>query len=125
MSGAIIGVDTGGTFTDIVVYDPTRGTSAAHKELTTPDAPHRGVISGIEKLFRARGIACSDVARVVHATTLFTNALIERKGAPTGLITTAGFRDTLELRREGEQRRLFPPTTEKHDTDRQSRGRHV
>ena len=95
-----LGIDIGGTFTDIVVYDAARGTSAAHKELTTPDAPHRGVISGIQKLFGAEGIAYKEVSRVVHATTLFTNALIERKGAPTGLITTAGFRDTLELRRE-------------------------
>ena len=95
-----VGIDIGGTFTDIVVYDATRGASSAHKELTTPAAPHRGVITGIRKLFDAQGIACKDVSRVVHATTLFTNALIERKGAPTGLITTAGFRDTLEMRRE-------------------------
>jgi len=95
-----LGIDIGGTFTDIVVYDAVRGISSAHKELTTPDAPHRGVITGIRELFNTKGIACSDVSRVVHATTLFTNALIERKGAPTGLITTAGFRDTLELRRE-------------------------
>ena len=100
MTEYALGIDIGGTFTDIVVYDATRGTSAAHKELTTPDAPHRGVITGIKKLFDAEGIACKDVSRVVHATTLFTNALIERKGAPTGLITTAGFRDTLEMRRE-------------------------
>ena len=100
MTQYALGIDIGGTFTDIVVYDATRGTSAAHKELTTPEAPHRGVITGIQKLFGAEGIACNDVSRVVHATTLFTNALIERKGAPTGLITTAGFRDTLELRRE-------------------------
>jgi N-methylhydantoinase A len=95
-----LGIDIGGTFTDIVAYDAVRGVSAAHKELTTPEAPHRGVISGIRRLFDAEGIVCSDVSRVVHATTLFTNALIERKGAPTGLITTAGFRDTLEMRRE-------------------------
>ncbi len=100
MTQYALGIDIGGTFTDIVVYDSVRGASAAHKELTTPDAPHRGVITGIEKLFGAQGIACKDVSRVVHATTLFTNALIERKGAPTGLITTAGFRDTLEMRRE-------------------------
>ena len=100
MANFALGIDIGGTFTDIVVYDAVRGTSAAHKELTTPEAPHRGVISGIQKLFGAESIACKDVSRVVHATTLFTNALIERKGAPTGLITTAGFRDTLELRRE-------------------------
>ena len=100
MTEYALGIDIGGTFTDIVVYDATRGTSSSHKELTTPDAPHRGVISGIRHLFEAEGIACRDVSRVVHATTLFTNALIERKGAPTGLITTAGFRDTLEMRRE-------------------------
>lgn len=95
-----LGIDIGGTFTDIVVYEAARGVSVAHKELTTPQAPHHGVISGIRKLFDAEGIACRDVSRVVHATTLFTNALIERKGAPTGLITTAGFRDTIEMRRE-------------------------
>jgi N-methylhydantoinase A len=100
MAEYALGIDIGGTFTDIVVYDAARGISAAHKELTTPDAPHRGVISGIKTLFQSEGIACRNVSRVVHATTLFTNALIERKGAPTGLITTAGFRDTLELRRE-------------------------
>ncbi len=100
MADYALGIDIGGTFTDIVIYDAVHGTSSAHKELTTPDAPHRGVIAGIHKLFEAQGIACKDVSRVVHATTLFTNALIERKGAPTGLITTAGFRDTLELRRE-------------------------
>jgi len=100
MTRYALGIDIGGTFTDIVVYDGDRGTALGHKELTTPDAPHRGVISGIRKVFEAHGIAYGDVGRVVHATTLFTNALIERKGAQTGLITTAGFRDTLELRRE-------------------------
>src|SRR4029078_6256286 len=74
--------------------------SYSHKELTTPDAPHRGVVAGIKRLFEAEKLAYRDVKRVVHATTLFTNALIERKGAPTGLITTQGFRDTLEMRRE-------------------------
>ena len=100
MADYALGIDIGGTFTDIVVYDATRGGFSAHKELTTPDAPHRGVVAGIHHLFRAQGIHYRDISRVVHATTLFTNALIERKGAPTGLITTAGFRDTLELRRE-------------------------
>lgn len=100
MADFALGIDIGGTFTDIVVYDAARGLSAAHKELTTPYAPHRGVITGIQKLFSTEGISCRDVSRVVHATTLFTNAMIERKGAATGLITTAGFRDTLEMRRE-------------------------
>ena len=100
LASLALGIDIGGTFTDIVVYDPAGGAFHAHKELTTPEAPHRGVVAGIRRLFDAHGIACRDVGRVVHATTLFTNALIERKGAPTGLITTEGFRDTLEMRRE-------------------------
>ena len=95
-----LAIDIGGTFTDIVVYDHERAEALSHKELTTPDAPHKGVVSGIKRLFTQHELPYSGVARVVHATTLFTNALIERKGAVTGLITTAGFRDTLELQRE-------------------------
>ena len=95
-----LGIDIGGTFTDIVVYDNLRGVSLSHKELTTPKAPYEGVIRGVQTLFEREGLVYGDVARVIHATTLFTNALIERKGATTGLITTAGFRDTLEMARE-------------------------
>ncbi len=100
MAQYALGIDIGGTFTDIVVYDPRRAVSYSHKELTTPDAPHRGVLVGIRRLFESEKLAYRDVTRMVHATTLFTNALIERKGAPTALLTTAGFRDTLEMRRE-------------------------
>ncbi len=100
MAEYALGLDIGGTFTDIVVYDQSGAVSYSHKELTTPDAPHRGVVAGIKQLFESERLAYRDVTRMVHATTLFTNALIERKGAPTGLITTAGFRDTLEMRRE-------------------------
>ncbi|MCC7486783.1 MAG: hydantoinase/oxoprolinase family protein [Burkholderiales bacterium] len=95
-----LAIDIGGTFTDIVVYDHARARSLSHKELTTAEAPHKGVVTGIRRLFKQHEIPYSQVARVVHATTLFTNALIERKGAVTGLITTAGFRDTLEMQRE-------------------------
>src|SRR3954465_12872217 len=100
MAEYALGLDIGGTFTDIVVYDQQGAASYSHKELTTPDAPHRGVVSGIRRLFEAEKLAYRDVTRMVHATTLFTNALIERMGATTGLITTEGFRDTLEMRRE-------------------------
>jgi N-methylhydantoinase A len=100
MSRYALGIDIGGTFTDIVLYDPRRAVSFSHKELTTPDAPQRGVVSGIRRLFDEKRIAPREIERVVHATTLFSNALIERKGACTGLITTEGFRDTLEMRRE-------------------------
>jgi len=95
-----LGIDIGGTFTDIVAYEHASARFHSHKELTTPSDPSVGVISGIRRLFEATKLQYGDVQRVVHATTLFTNALIERRGAPTGLITTQGFRDTLELRRE-------------------------
>jgi N-methylhydantoinase A len=95
-----LGIDIGGTFTDIVAYDEAAGIAYNHKELTTPDDPARGVIAGIRHLFARDGLAFAGVHRVVHATTLFTNALIERAGAPTGLITTAGFRDVLEIGHE-------------------------
>src|SRR6185503_20783766 len=95
-----MGIDVGGTFTDIVVYDTASGRQASHKELTTHADPSEGVMAGIDRLLAESRIAAADIGRVVHATTLFSNALIERKGAPTGLITTKGFRDTLEIGRE-------------------------
>jgi N-methylhydantoinase A len=95
-----LGIDIGGTFTDIVLYSRTDGRVFSHKELTTPQDPTEGAIRGIRTLFERERISASRVARVIHATTLFANALIERRGARTGLITTAGFRDTLEMRRE-------------------------
>jgi N-methylhydantoinase A len=101
-SGATLalGIDIGGTFTDLVVLDPVSGEAAVWKESTTPDDPSRGAMQGLDKLLQRSGIAPERIGRVVHATTLFTNALIERKGAPTGLITTAGFADVLEIGRE-------------------------
>jgi N-methylhydantoinase A len=95
-----LGIDIGGTFTDIVIYDPDSGRHYIWKELTTPDDPSRGVIFGVRALLERDEIAASSIKRVVHATTLFANALIERKGARTGLITTEGFRDTLEFQTE-------------------------
>ena len=94
-----LGIDIGGTFTDIVVYDRATGRIRKGKELTTPDDPSRGVLTGLKKLLE-NGVAPESLYRIVHATTLFTNALIERKGARTGLITTKGFRDVLEIGRE-------------------------
>jgi N-methylhydantoinase A len=95
-----LGIDIGGTFTDLVILDPGSGETAVWKESTTPDDPSRGAIQGLEKLLQRSGTAPQRIGRVVHATTLFTNALIERKGAPTGLVTTAGFGDVLEIGRE-------------------------
>lgn len=95
-----LGIDIGGTFTDIVLYGHDDARVYSHKELTTPDEPTDGAMRGLELLLERERIAPAQVSRVVHATTLFTNALIQRRGVRTGLITTAGFRDTLELRRE-------------------------
>jgi N-methylhydantoinase A len=95
-----IGIDVGGTFTDIVAHDAATGRQASHKELTTHADPSQGVMAGIDRLLRENAIAPAEIGPLVHATTLFSNALIERKGAPTGLITTNGFRDTLEIGRE-------------------------
>jgi N-methylhydantoinase A len=98
-----LGIDIGGTFTDLVVHDHETGHAWSRKVLTTHDDPARAVAAGVAGLLRGLRDVAADparVTRVVHATTLFTNALIERQGAPTGLITTEGFADTLEIGRE-------------------------
>jgi N-methylhydantoinase A len=98
---ARLGVDIGGTFTDLVVLDETTGVLRVGKVLTTAKDPAHGVEQGIQTLLDEARVAPGRVHAVVHGTTLATNALIERKGARTGLITTAGFRDALEIRHEG------------------------
>jgi N-methylhydantoinase A len=95
-----LGIDIGGTFTDLVLFEPELGVQHNLKTLTTPEEPSKAVIDGARQMISMVGIEASDITRVVHATTLFTNAMIERKGALTGLITTAGFRDVLEIGRE-------------------------
>jgi len=97
---ASLGIDIGGTFTDIVHLDHASGRQHALKVLTTHDDPSRAVIDGTQRLLTAHNLSAGAIGRVIHATTLFTNALIERRGAVTGLITTRGFRDTLEIGRE-------------------------
>jgi N-methylhydantoinase A len=95
-----IGVDIGGTFTDIVLWDSDGGNLIIDKVLTTPDDPSRAVLDGVRQVLNTAGIEASDLGAVIHGTTLVANALIERKGVTTGLITTAGFRDVLEIGRE-------------------------
>ena len=98
---ARLGVDIGGTFTDLVVIDDATGTARVGKVLTTTKDPAHGVEEGIHALLDEAGVRSDAVRAVVHGTTLATNALIERKGAKTALLTTEGFRDALEIRREG------------------------
>ena len=95
-----IGVDVGGTFTDLVLVDSARGRVLTGKRLTTPDDPGRAILDGIARLLEEAGEAIGSLRQVVHGTTLVTNTVIERKGARIGLITTKGFRDSLELGRE-------------------------
>ena len=95
------GVDIGGTFTDLVVVDEVTGAVRVGKVLTTAKDPAHGVEQGVQSLLDDAGVDPGRVRAVVHGTTLATNALIERKGARTGLITTEGFRDALEIRHEG------------------------
>src|SRR5213594_1644677 len=98
---ARLGVDIGGTFTDLVLVDERTGALRVGKILTTPKDPAHGVEQGIHALLDAGRILARDVRATVHGTTLATNALIERKGARTGLLTTAGFRDAVEIGHEG------------------------
>jgi N-methylhydantoinase A len=95
-----IGVDVGGTFTDFVLVDEARGRILTGKRLTTPDDPGRAILEGTARLLDEASAGIEAVRQVVHGTTLVTNTVIERKGARIGLLTTRGFRDSLELGRE-------------------------
>ncbi len=92
-----IGIDIGGTFTDFVVFDPASGNLQTFKVPSTPRNPAEAVFTG---LARVRTQAPNSSARIVHGSTVATNALLERKGAPTALITTKGFRDVLQIGRQ-------------------------
>jgi 5-oxoprolinase (ATP-hydrolysing)/N-methylhydantoinase A len=92
-----IGFDIGGTFTDFILYDGQEGSVRLHKRLTTPHDPSAAALLGLEELVAMAGIGLDAVSEIIHGTTLVTNAVIERKGARIGLITTEGFRDILEM----------------------------
>jgi len=93
MAHLFIGIDTGGTFTDLVIFQ--KGKLTVHKVLSTPDDPSRAIVQALESL---DVLQCADV--IVHGSTVATNAVLEHKGVMTGLITTAGFRDVLEIGRQ-------------------------
>ena len=95
-----LGVDIGGTFTDFALIDEVTGKVSVNKTLTTPHDPSEAIMKGTKALLDSAGLSASQLDIIVQGATLATNALIERKGAKTGLITTEGFRDILELRRE-------------------------
>ncbi len=93
-----LGVDIGGTFTDVVLEKD--GEVFSTKVLTTYSAPENAIVDGMRQVCAKAGVAASEVVQIIHGTTLATNALIERRGAKTALITTQGFRDVIEMRTE-------------------------
>ena len=95
-----IGIDVGGTFTDFTLVDERDGDVRFHKVPSTPSDPSEAIQTGIADLMRLHGIAAADIAQIGHGTTVATNLVIERKGACTGLITSTGFRDVLEIGRQ-------------------------
>jgi N-methylhydantoinase A len=98
MRSARLAVDIGGTFTDLALEAGGKRTTV--KVLTTQAAPERGVMEGFRTIIHAAGVAPSDIELIIHGTTLATNAIIERKGARTALITTEGFRDVIAMGNE-------------------------
>ena len=93
-----IGIDIGGTFTDIVYENA--GEVFSKKILTTPNNPETAALEGIHTLLNSCKVGLSEIDTIIHGTTIAANALIERKGAKTALVTTKGFRDVLEMRYE-------------------------
>src|ERR1700712_2667964 len=96
-TGIRIGVDVGGTFTDLIAHEPSTGAVVVGKQLTSPARPDEGVLEAIAQSLTPE--ALGDAQTFVHGTTVGLNALLERRGTTVGLLVTAGFRDVLELRR--------------------------
>jgi N-methylhydantoinase A len=95
-----IGIDSGGTFTDICLFDEKNGLIAVWKVSSTTADPSLAVAQGLDEALSQIGVHASDVSYFGHGTTVATNALIQHRGAPTGLITSDGFRDLLEIGRQ-------------------------
>ena len=95
-----IGVDVGGTFTDGILVDEHSGETRIAKVPSTPGDPSVSFLAAVERILHEAGIEASDAGYLVHGTTVATNAIIEGKLAPTGFITTEGFRDMLEIQRQ-------------------------
>src|SRR5687767_9254327 len=95
-----VGVDIGGTFTDLILIDDETGELTIGKVLTTPADPSRAVAEVLQEALERGRTPAAEVHRVIHGTTRVTNAIIERKGARTALLTTRGFRDAYEIARE-------------------------
>ncbi len=98
-----VGIDIGGTFTDLQILDARLGTTVAHKVPTTPEDPSIGLIAGLKEAGERYGFTFQDVGYLLHGTTIATNAVLERKFPAGALITTAGFEDVLEIGRHNRR----------------------
>ena len=105
-----VGVDIGGTFTDVALVEEETGGIAIAKVPTTPQDIAKGVIAGLQQGLVKYNIQPAAVSLLAHATTIVTNALLEKKGAKTAFVTTRGFRDVLELRRSSRALTLSRPS---------------
>jgi N-methylhydantoinase A/oxoprolinase/acetone carboxylase beta subunit len=95
----VVGVDIGGTFTDLMLYDTSSGSVHVHKVPSTPAEPEAAMVGGLLELCSMAGLAPTDITGVFHGTTVATNAVLEHEGAVTGMITTRGFRDVVHIGR--------------------------
>src|SRR5271165_4832 len=92
-----VGLDIGGTFTDFILVDSATNAVRLHKCLTTPHDPAEGALAGLFELLAEAALQFDQIDELVHGTTLVTNAIIERRGVKVGLLTTKGFRDSVEM----------------------------
>ena len=108
MDDYALAIDVGGTFTDIVLLNLTTGEFQLLKTPSTPDDPSRGFIAGFSQILSARGVAYSQVRRIFHGTTIATNAILEGKGTPVGVLVSEGFKYVLEIGRHSMARMANP-----------------
>ena len=103
-----VAVDVGGTFTDIVLCNLATNEQLVHKTPSTPEDPSTGFLTGLNEILTANSVLASQVKHVFHGPTIATNAILENKGAPVGLIVPEGFKFVLEIGRHGTPRAVNP-----------------
>ncbi len=96
---ATVGIDVGGTFTDLILYEPRGEQVTVHKTLTTPDDPTVGIVCGLGELLEHANLPVDGVTSIMHGTTIATNTVLEHKGASVGIITTEGYKDIIHIGR--------------------------
>ena len=108
MDDYALAIDVGGTFTDVVLLNLTTGQLQLLKTPTTPHDPSLGFVTGLTRILQANGVACSQVRRIFHGTTIATNAILEGKGTPVGVLVSDGFKYVLEIGRHSMARLANP-----------------